>query len=107
VVFSCRCTADEISAEQIPYALGALLFGQECRHALTLRFLDYANGTERYKVSAVFMDRDADPQHALPMLVKTALAKLPFDAPADWHVKLSVDKASGVPNVESMRPLQR
>ncbi|MBB5508409.1 DUF4136 domain-containing protein [Paraburkholderia atlantica] len=86
---------------------GALLFGRKYQHALTLRFFDYASGTERYKVSAMFMDRDADPLHALPLLVKTALAKLPYDAPADWRVKLSIDKASGAPNVESMKPLQR
>ncbi|MCC8404497.1 DUF4136 domain-containing protein [Paraburkholderia sp. MMS20-SJTN17] len=87
--------------------LGALLLGREYRHALTLRFFDYASGSERYKVSAVFNDRDADPLHALPLLVKTALAKLPFDAPADWRVKFSIDTASGVPNVESVKPLQR
>jgi hypothetical protein len=87
--------------------LGALLFGREYQHALTLRFFDYASGAERYKVSAVFVDRDADPVHALPLLVKTALARLPFDEPADWRVKLSLDKSSGVPNVESMKPLQR
>ncbi|MEX3790425.1 DUF4136 domain-containing protein [Paraburkholderia sp. BR14374] len=86
---------------------GALLFGRKYLHALTLRFFDYASGTERYKVSAVYSDRDADPLHALPLLVKTALAKLPYDAPADWRVKLSIDKASGAPNVESMEPLQR
>jgi len=87
--------------------LGALLFGREYQHTLTLRFFDYASGTERYKVSAVFVDRDADPVHAMPLLVKTALAKLPFDEPADWRVKFSIDKASGAPNVESMTPLQR
>ncbi|MGF6448090.1 DUF4136 domain-containing protein [Paraburkholderia youngii] len=86
---------------------GALLFGRKYQHALTLRFFDYASGTERYKVSAVYSDRDADPLRALPLLVKTALAKLPYDAPADWRVKLSIDKASGAPNVESMEPLQR
>ena len=87
--------------------LGALLFGREYQHALTLRFFDYASGTERYKVSAVFTDRDADPLHALPLLVKTTLAKLPFDASADWRVKLSIDKTSGMPNVESIEPLRR
>ncbi|NUX99168.1 DUF4136 domain-containing protein [Paraburkholderia youngii] len=86
---------------------GALLFGRKYQHALTLRFFDYASGTERYKVSAVYSDRDAAPLRALPLLVKTALAKLPYDAPADWRVKLSIDKASGAPNVESMEPLQR
>ncbi|MFT4070147.1 DUF4136 domain-containing protein [Paraburkholderia sp.] len=87
--------------------LGALLFGREYQHALTLRFFEYASGAERYKVSAVFVDRDGDPMHAIPLLVKTALARLPFDEPADWRVKFSIDKASGVPNVESMQPLQR
>ncbi|SMG58850.1 hypothetical protein [Paraburkholderia susongensis] len=87
--------------------LGSLFFGPEYHHALTLRFFDYASGMERYKVSAVFVDRNADPLHALPVLVKTALARLPFDEPADWRVKLSVDQASGTPNVESMKPLQR
>jgi hypothetical protein len=88
-------------------SLGALLFGREYQHSLTLRFFEYASGAERYKISAVFVDRDADPVHAIPLLVKTALAKLPFDEPADWRVKVSIDKASGVPNVESMKPLQR
>ncbi|EDZ98221.1 putative lipoprotein [Burkholderia sp. H160] len=87
--------------------LGALLWGREYQHALTLRFFDYASGTEGYKVNAVFKDRDADPLHAMPLLVKTAFAKLPFDAPADWRVKFSIDKSSGVPNVESMKPLPR
>ncbi|MCC8397547.1 DUF4136 domain-containing protein [Paraburkholderia sp. MMS20-SJTR3] len=87
--------------------LGALLFGNQYQHALTLRFFDSASGAQRYKVNAVFVDRDADPLHALPLLMKTALAKLPFEAPGDWRVKLSVDKASGEPSVESMKPLQR
>jgi len=86
--------------------LGALMFGRAYRHTLTLRFFDYANGEERYKVSAVFVDRNADPLHALPLLAKTALAKLPFDEPADWRVKLSIDKTSGAASVESMKPLQ-
>lgn len=87
--------------------VGALLFGRQYQHVLTLRFFDYASGTESYKVNAVFKDRDADPLHALPLLVKTALARLPFDAPTQWRVKLNVDKASGVPNIESMQPLER
>ncbi|WP_233835370.1 DUF4136 domain-containing protein [Paraburkholderia sp. ZP32-5] len=87
--------------------LGAMLFGREYQHALTLRFFENASGAERYKVSSVFVDRNADPVHAIPLLVKTALAKLPFDEPADWRVKFSVDKVSGATNVESMKPLQR
>ncbi|OLL28818.1 hypothetical protein BTH42_25865 [Burkholderia sp. SRS-W-2-2016] len=87
--------------------LGALLFGNQYQHALTLRFFDATSGAQRYKVSSVFVDRDADPLHALPLLMKTALAKLPFEAPGDWRVKLRVDKASGEPSVESMKPLER
>ena len=45
------------------------------------------------------------PQHAMPVLVKSALAKFPSDAPSDWRVKLQQDKASGVPNVISVKPL--
>ena len=84
------------------------LFGSRAyRHALTLRFFDRASGEERYKVSAVTVDRDADPLHAMPALVKSALAKFPFDAPPDWRVKLRVDKTSVAADVISVKPLQR
>jgi len=84
------------------------LFGSRAyRHALTLRFFDRASGEERYKVSAVTVDRDADPLRAMPALVKSALAKFPFDAPPDWRVKLRVDKAGEAPEVVSVKPVQR
>ncbi|MFM0594355.1 DUF4136 domain-containing protein [Paraburkholderia dilworthii] len=89
-----------------PGAPFALFGGPAYRHALTLRFFERTTGQEVYKVSAVSSDRDADPLHAAPALVKSALAQLPFAAPADWHVKLREDKTSGVPDVVSVKPLQ-
>lgn len=84
------------------------LFGSRAyRHSLTLRFFDRASGEERYKVSAVTVDRDADPLRALPALVKSALAKFPFDAPPDWRVKLRLDEAGAAPDVVSVKPVQR
>lgn len=44
--------------------------------------------------------------HARPVLVKSALAKFPFDVQPAWRVKLQQDKASGVPTVISVKPLQ-
>ena len=83
------------------------LFGSRVyQHSLTLRFFDHASGEARYKVSAITNDRDADPLHAMPTLVKSALAKLPFDAPSDWRVKLRTDKSGGAPEVLSVKPLQ-
>lgn len=83
------------------------LFGSRVyQHSLTLRFFDHASGEERYKVSAITNDRDADPLHAMPTLVKSALAKLPFDAPSDWRVTLRTDKTGSVPEVVSVKPLQ-
>ena len=83
------------------------LFGSRAyRHSLTLRFFDRVSGEERYKVSAVTVDRDADPLHAMPVLVKSALAQFPFDPPPDWRVKLREDKTGGMPAVVSVKPLQ-
>jgi hypothetical protein len=84
----------------------SLFGGRTYQHSLTLRFFEPTSGDERYKVSAVIADRDADPSHAMPLLVKSALAKFPFDAPPDWRVKLQQDNASGVPTVISVKPLR-
>lgn len=89
-----------------PEAPFSLFGGRAYQHALTLRFFERASGQEVYKVSAVSSDRDADPLHAMPALVKSALAKFPFDAPPDWRVKLRADETSGVPGVVSVKPLQ-
>ncbi|PMS29607.1 DUF4136 domain-containing protein [Paraburkholderia rhynchosiae] len=85
----------------------SLFGGRVYRHSLTLRFFERASGREVYKVSAASDDRDADPLHAMPALIKSVLARFPFDAPANWRVKLRMDDARGVPDVVSVTPLQR
>ncbi|HYS64680.1 MAG TPA: DUF4136 domain-containing protein [Paraburkholderia sp.] len=84
----------------------SLFGGRAYRHSLTLRFFERTSGQEVYKVSAMSSDRDGDALHAMPALVKSALAKLPFDAPPDWQVKLRTDKTSGALNVVSVKPVQ-
>ncbi|AFT89756.1 DUF4136 domain-containing protein [Paraburkholderia phenoliruptrix] len=84
------------------------LFGARAyRHTLTLRFFERASGREVYEVSAASTDRDPDPLQAAPALIKSALAQFPFQAPADWRVKLRMDEARGVPDVVSVQPLDR
>lgn len=99
------CTAGDCGRQSgAPFSL----FGARAyRHTLTLRFFERASGREIYKVSAASTDRDADPLRATPSLIKSALAQFPFDAPADWRVKLRTDKARGVPDVVSVEPLQK
>ncbi len=94
------------ACERSPEPPFALFGGRAYQHALTLRFFEQSSGQEVYKVSAASSDRDADPLHAMPALVKSALAKFPFDAPPDWRVKLRTDQAGGVPDVVSVKPLQ-
>lgn len=93
------------ACERSPEAPFALFGGRVYQHALTLRVFVRSSGTEVYKVSAASSDRDADPVHAMPLLVKSALAKFPFDAPADWRVKLHSEKPGAVPDVVSVKPL--
>jgi hypothetical protein len=97
------CAPSDCAKADAPFALFG---GAAYQHSLTLRFFERTSGEERYKVRAVIADRDADPLHAMPVLVKSALAKFPFDA-SDWRVKLQQDKASGVPNVISVKPLKQ
>jgi hypothetical protein len=85
----------------------ALLGGTVYQHALTLRFFERASGTAVYKVSALDSDHDADEQHAMPALVKSALARFPFDTPPDWRVKMRAEKTGGVPIVISVEPLKQ
>ena len=89
-----------------PAASFSLFGGPAYRHALTLRFFERASGQEVYKVSASSSDRDADPLPAMPTLIKSALARFPFDAPPDWRVKLRAGDTGGVPTVLSVQPLQ-
>jgi hypothetical protein len=94
------------ACERSPDAPFALFGGRVYLHALTLRFFERSSGEEVYRVSAASSDRNADPLHAMPALVKSALAKLPFDAPPDWRVKLRAGKTGEVPEVVSLKPLK-
>jgi hypothetical protein len=98
------CAPGDCAAQ--PDAPFSLFGGRVYQHALTLRFFERASGQEVYKVSAVSRDRDADPLQGMPALVKSALAKFPFDAPPDWRVKLRADDKGGSPGVVSVKPLQ-
>jgi hypothetical protein len=83
------------------------LFGRHSyKHSLTLRFFEQTNGHEVYKVSVVSQDHDADPLHAIPYLVRSALAQFPFADHPDWRVKLRADAAGGGPRVVSVKPVQ-
>ncbi|RKE39081.1 uncharacterized protein DUF4136 [Paraburkholderia sp. BL23I1N1] len=94
------------TCERSPEPPFSLFGGRAYQHALSLRFFERSSGQEVYKVSAASSDRDADPLHAMPLLVKSALAKFPFDAPPDWRVKLRTDPTGGVPEVVSLKPVQ-
>ncbi len=94
------------ACERAPEPPFALFGGRAYQHSLTLRFFEQSSGQEVYSVKAASSDRDADPLHAMPALVKSALAKFPFEAPPDWRVKLRADQASGVPDVVSLKPVQ-
>lgn len=85
----------------------SLFGGRSYRHSLTLRFFEQTNGREVYKVSAASQDHDADPLHAIPYLVKSALAQFPFADHPDWRVKLRADATGGGPQVVSVKPVQR
>lgn len=76
-------------------------------HSLTLRFFDWANGREVYKVSTTERDGDEDATGATPYLVKSALAKFPYAGHPDWRVKLREVGADGAPEVVSVEPLAK
>jgi hypothetical protein len=84
----------------------SLFGGKTYRHSLTLRFFEQTSGHEVYKVSASSQDHDADPLHAIPYLVKSALAQFPFADHPDWRVKLRADDAGGPPRITSVKPVQ-
>jgi Domain of unknown function (DUF4136) len=81
-----------------------LWFGHAWRHSMTLRFFDPASGDEVYKVSATSLDGDADPQHAIPYLVKGALARLPFSQHRRWRVNQTTGHGK-TPQMLSVEPV--
>jgi hypothetical protein len=76
-------------------------------HSLTLRFFDWADGSEVYKVAVAERDDEKDAASAAPYLVKSAFAKLPYTEHPDWRVKLREAKTPGAPEVISVTPLAK
>jgi Domain of unknown function (DUF4136) len=98
-----ECTGADCSS---PGQASFSLFGRHAyKHSLTLRFFEQTNGHEVYKVSASSVDHDADPLHAIPYLVKSALAQFPFADHPDWRVKLRASDGGGAPQVVSVKPV--
>lgn len=91
-------TVDGPAPFALPFA------GKVYRHVLTLRFVDAKTGADVYRVSASLRDRDALTQQAAPTLVKSALAKLPFEPGDGWLVKTKKDDAGAMPGVVSVKP---
>ena len=106
-VSDCAAAACDHESDRERGAPFSLFGARAYRHTLTLRFFERTSGREVYKVSAASTDRDADPLRAMPALITSALARFPFDAPADWRVKLRANETRGVPDVVSIAPLQR
>ncbi|WP_321870484.1 DUF4136 domain-containing protein [Paraburkholderia tropica] len=88
-------------------------FGHPYVHSLTLRFFALPDGHEAYKVSAVKRDRNADAQQALPYLVASALAQLPYAGAAQWRVTMKPHEGAqndaqhanqAMPDVISVKP---
>lgn len=78
-------------------------------HSLTLRFFDRTTGREVYKVRAAKRDGDAEPDRAMPYLVESALARVPFTGERDWEVKLrGGDAGAGAtPDVVAVEPVRK
>ncbi|MBN3792426.1 DUF4136 domain-containing protein [Burkholderia sp. Ac-20353] len=87
-----------------PAPFGLPFASKVYRHVLTLRFVDAKSGADVYRVSAALRDREPGAQQAAPVLVKSALAKLPYDAGGGWLVKTKKDDAGGMPGVVSVKP---
>ncbi|MGU7769422.1 DUF4136 domain-containing protein [Burkholderia sp. MR1-5-21] len=87
-----------------PAPFGLPFAGKVYRHVLTLRFVDAKSGADVYRVSAALRDREPGTQQAAPALVKSALAKLPFETGEGWLVKTKKDGAGGMPGVVSVKP---
>ncbi|KWI61565.1 hypothetical protein WT72_04425 [Burkholderia pseudomultivorans] len=87
-----------------PAPLALPFAGAVYRHVLTLRFVDATSGADVYRVSAALRDREPGAQQAAPTLVKSALAKLPFEVGQGWLVETKKDDAGAMPGVVSVKP---
>lgn len=86
VAASAECAASDVCADPAARASGSQGAGATV-HSLTLRFFESSSGREVYKVTASRRERDADPASAIPYLVKSALARLPYQGHEDWSIQ--------------------
>jgi hypothetical protein len=70
-----------------------------------MRFFERKSGQEVYKVTVTKSDRDADPLHAVPYLVKSALARMPYAGNRDWRVTFGNVETGRAPGIESVSPV--
>lgn len=92
-----NCGANDAPREASPFA-GRYL------HRLTLRFIDARSGEEIYKVTGTRRDRDAHASPAFGYLVKSALARFPFDG-GRWQIELREADDGRQADVVSVKPL--
>lgn len=76
-------------------------------HSLTLRFFDRASGREIYRVSASSRDREAESAHAIPYLVESAFARMPYGDGAGWRVRFRRGEPGNKPSIISITPARR
>jgi hypothetical protein len=91
------CDTNDASHDASPFA-GRYL------HRLTLRFIDARSGEEIYKVTGTRRDRDAHASPAFGYLVKSALARFPFDG-GRWQIELREADDGRQADVVSVKPL--
>ncbi|WP_183085222.1 DUF4136 domain-containing protein [Trinickia fusca] len=105
VVARAECAASDGCADPAARASGSRSSGSTV-HSLTLRFFEGSSGREVYKVTASRRERDTDPASAIPYLVKSALARLPYQGHADWSIQFKDGNGSSDtgPDVVTVEP---
>lgn len=88
-----------------PAPFGLPFAGPVYRHVLTLRFIERSSGGDAYRVSAAVQDRHPDALLAAPVLVRSALARVPFADGGGWLVETKKrDADDAMPGVVSVKP---
>ena len=81
-------------------------FGRESYiHSLTLRFFERATGREIYKVSVSTRDREAGSLSAVPKLMESAFAHMPYRGGSRWHIRLRRGENGNMPSIVSITPV--
>ncbi len=103
-VRSAKCANDAHICDTNDASHDASPFAGRYLHRLTLRFIDARSGEEIYKVTGTRLDRDAHASPAFGYLVKSALARFPFDG-GRWQIELRETDDGKQADVVSVKPL--